>query len=95
VEHIYTARTTVPTNEWTTFYCGVEDFARSVDADSVRIAVFAESADGIYLAELIAEAPEKEGFPTWIIVVLIILAVCGGLTAFVLWFRKNYTFVRE
>ena len=95
VEHVYTANTTVPTNEWTTFYCGVEEFTKSVDADTVRVAVFAESADGIYLAELIAEAPDKAEFPTWIIVVLIILAVCGGLTAFVLWFRKNYTFVRE
>ena len=95
IEHVVTAKTKVRTNEWTEFYCDVEIFSDDIGEEIVSIAILAEDADCIYVSSLIGEAPTKSGFPTWLIVVLIVLVVGGGLTAFVIWFRKNYTFVRE
>lgn len=95
VEHIFTATTDVITNEWIEFYCDVEMFTDDIDKDTVKLAIFAEEADGLAVAELIGEAPAKSGWPTWLTVLLIIAAVAGVLAAFIVWFRKNYTFVRE
>jgi len=50
---------------------------------------------GLWLSEIVSEAPVNVEFPGWIIVVLVIAAVGVGGFFFVKWFKKNYAFVRE
>ena len=99
IEHVFVGETTVATGAWTSVYFDVQDFVKKIDSDTVTVSVTTLSqlgeTDGIWLSEMVTEAPMKGGFPMWIIVVLIVLAVVGGCVAFVMWFRKNYTFVRE
>ena len=95
MEHILLAQTKVITGEWVEFYCDVEMFSDDIKEETVKIALFAEAADEIYISELIGEAPEKSGWPTWLTVLVIVAVVAVALTVFVLWFRKNYTFVRS
>lgn len=95
IEHAFTARIDVRANEWTEFYCDVEMFTDDIEEETVQLAIFAEDADGIYISELIGEAPEKTGLPGWLIALIIVLSVGTALTVFVIWFRKNYTFVRS
>lgn len=99
IERVFVGKTSVKTNAWTNVYFDVEDFIKDIDEDTVTVSVMTHSeggdVSGLWLSELITEEPMKGGFPVWIIVVLIVAAVIGGGTVFVMWFRKNYTFVRE
>lgn len=100
-EYVFVGETAVNTNVWTDVYFDIEDFIDDIDGDTVTVAVTVcpkdggGAADGLWLSEIVTEEPMKGGFPVWLIVVLISAAVIGGCTAFVMWFRKNYTFVRE
>ena len=95
IEHVFTAYTDIRTNEWVEFYCDVEMFTDDIEEETVQLAIFVEDAEELYISELVGEAPEKTGLPGWIIALIIVLAVGGALTVFIIWFRKNYTFVRS
>lgn len=101
IEQVLTAEYDVYSNTWEDIYCNIEDFIDEVDSDTVSLSVLTRPADaddkttGMWLASIVTEAPAEKDFPVWIIVVLIVAAVIGGGVAFVLWFTKNYTFVRE
>ena len=77
------------------------DFIKNIDGETVTVAVFAGASDtvhkvsGLWLSEIVSEAPVNVEFPGWIIVVLVIAAVGVGGFFFVKWFKKNYAFVRE
>jgi hypothetical protein len=100
-EHVFVGETVIKTNEWTEVYFDIEDFIEDIDEDTVTVAVMtdadgsSESEAGLWMSEIVTEAPMKGGFPVWLIIVLVSAAVIGGGVAFVLWFRKNYTFVKE
>ena len=101
IEHVFVGETTVAANAWTDVYFDVEDFVEEIDEDTVTVAVMAhsnstEGVSGLWMSEIVTEAPMKGGFPVWLIIVLIIAAaVIAGGVIFVRWFRKNYTFVKE
>ncbi len=99
IEYVFVGETNVKTNEWTNVYFDIEEFVKDIDEDTVTVSVMTGSQNkdvsGLWLSEMVTEEPMKGGFPVWIIIVLIVAAVIGGGTAFVMWFRKNYTFVRE
>ena len=100
-EHVFVGETVIKTNEWTEVYFDIEDFIEEIDEDTVTVSVMtgskgaSDSVKGLWMSEIITEAPMKGGFPVWLIIVLISAAVIGGGVALVIWFRKNYTFVRE
>jgi hypothetical protein len=100
-EHVFLADADVPANLWTTVYFDIDDFIKNIDEDTVTVAVFAGASDtmhkvsGLWLSELVSEAPVNVEFPGWIIVILAVAAAVVGGYFFVKWFRKNYTFVRE
>lgn len=100
-EHVYVAEGEVKVGEWQELHFDVKDFLKKLDGDTITLAVTAESSaadtetTGLWISKINTSAPNKAEFPFWIIWVVIGLAVVGGLTAFVIWFRKNYTFVRE
>ena len=100
-EHVYVAEGEVKVGEWQELHFDVKDFLKKLDGDTITLAVTAESSasdtetTGLWISKIGTSAPNKAEFPFWIIWVVIGLAVVGGLTAFVIWFRKNYTFVRE
>jgi len=100
-EHVFFADTAVSANAWTAVYFDINDFIKNIDGETVTVAVFAGASDtvhkvsGLWLSEIVSEAPVNVEFPGWIIVVLVIAAVGVGGFFFVKWFKKNYAFVRE
>ena len=100
-EHVYTAESELSSGEWTELCYDVKSFIRLIDSDTLSISITASAAtadgrvEGLSVSRIVAEAPDKTEFPMWIIWVAIGLAVAGGVAAFVVWFNKNYTFVRE
>ena len=101
IEVVYTARSGVRSGEWIEMYYDIEEFIKGVNSDTVTLSITARSAsdtgsvNGLWLAQVTTEAPIKNEFPMWIIWTLVGLVLAGGLAAFIIWFNKNYTFVRE
>ena len=100
-EHVFVGETVITTNEWTEIYFDIKEFADSIDEDTVMISVMTRSNDkseattGLWVSKMVTEAPAEEGFPVWAIIVIIAVAVVGVGVVFFLWFKKNYTFVKE
>lgn len=100
-ELVYTAESEVRAGEWTENYYDIKSFLKHIDSETLTLSVTAGAAasdtevEGLWISSIGSEAPDKNEFPLWIIWVLVGVIVVGGLTAFVIWFRKNYTFVRE
>ena len=100
-EHVFVYNHRVKANSWFESYYDIEDFLKKIKDDEITLSVVVSPSDasgevsGLWISELDSEEPIKKGIPTWIIVVLICLAVGGGITAFVIWFNKNYMFVKE
>ena len=99
-EIVYTATDEIKPNEWVEMYYGIEEFLDKVDEDEIRLTVLAGSSDGntpsaLWISKIATESPDKTPFPMWVIWLLISVVIVGGLAGFVIWFRKNYTFVRE
>ena len=89
-------------NSWIDLYCDVSDFLKDIKSDEITMTVLASSSDGksradsLWLAQVMTEGPVKKGMATWLIITIIAVVVLGaGATVFIIWFRKNYTFVRE
>ncbi len=101
VESVFTAKSEIRSGEWIEMYYNIEEFIKEIDSEALTLSITTRSTsadgsvNGLWLARVTTEAPDSEEFPMWIIWALIGLVVVGGLTAFVIWFRKNYTFVRE
>ena len=101
IEHVFVGETTVAANVWTEVYFDIKDFVKEIDEDTVKVAVMthskgaADAVSGLWMSKIVTEAPIKGGFPTWLIIVLIAAVVIAGGVIFVIWFRKNYTFVKE
>ncbi len=101
VEHVYKATNEVRTGEWVEMYYDIGDFVEHVESDTISLAVTVQStgADseptGLWISKVSAEAPDHKPFPWWIVWIAVGVAAAGGITAFIIWFRKNYTFVRE
>ena len=100
-ELVYTAEGDVKAGEWTENYYDIKSFIKKIDSETLTLSVTASASaadtevEELRISRISAEAPDKAGFPFWIIWVVLGLAAVGGITAFVIWFRKNYTFVRE
>lgn len=98
-ELVCSARAT--SGSWFELYYDIEDFVKELKSDDVSIAVLAApssgdgSVDSLWISQISTESPIHTGMPVWLIVVLIVAAVGGALTGFIIWFTKNYTFVRE
>ena len=101
VESVFVARSEIRSGEWIEMYYDIEEYIKKIDSDTLTLSITTRSTsadgsvNGLWLARVTTEAPNTEEFPMWIIWTLIGLVAAGGLTAFVIWFRKNYTFVRE
>ena len=100
-ELLYVASADTQTGVWAETYFDIKSFIRQVDSETLTLAISVKN-DGasnddaaLWISRISAEEPDKTDFPFWIIWVVVGLAAAGGLTAFVIWFRKNYTFVRE
>ena len=96
----YIATNRISSNEWVEISYNIEEFLKLVDEDELRLSVTAGSVDGndpdgLWISRISTEAPDQKPFPMWIIWLLISVVIVGGLAGFVIWFRKNYTFVRE
>ena len=101
IEQVFVGEAAVASNVWTNVYFDIKDFIKNIDEDTVTVSVMtrakgtAEAVTGLWISEIVTEAPMKGGFPTWLIIVLIAAVVIAGGVVFVIWFRKNYTFVKE
>ena len=96
----YTATTKIDSNEWVDMSYNIEEFLNHVDEDEIRLTVMAGSVDGndpdgLWISRISTGSPDQKPFPMWAIWLLISVVIVGGLAGFVIWFRKNYTFVRE
>ena len=100
VECVYSSSADIGSNEWNYYYFDVSDFVKNAESETVLLSVAVESTDpsaeirGFWLSE-INMVSEKSGSLGVIFVILGIIAAAGGITAFVLWFKKNYVFVKE
>ena len=100
-ELVYVADSYVGANKWNETYVDIKSFIKDVDSETLTLSIVAKPSgnasdvQGLWISRISSEAPDKTGFPFWIIWVVLGLAAVGGMTAFVIWFRKNYTFVRE
>ena len=100
-EHVFVGETVVSTNEWTEVYFDIEDFVEKIDEDTITVSVMTKSVgsnealEGLWMSEIVTEAPMKSGFPWWIFIILGVAALGVGIFFLIKWFRKNYTFVKE
>lgn len=101
IEVVYQAEGDVKLGEWVTSYYEIEDYIRHVKSDTLSLSITVASKtdddelSGLWISKISVEEPTGFQFPFWILWVLLGVVVVGGLTVFVIWFRKNYTFVRE
>ncbi len=101
IETVFTAQSEIRSGEWIEMYYDIEEFIKEVAGETLTLSITTRSTsadgyvNGLWLARVTTEAPIEDKFPVWIIWTLVGLVVAGGITAFVIWFRKNYTFVRE
>ena len=95
-EHVYTSESQLRAGEWTELCYDVKKFIRSLDGETVTLSVTAYGAtEALSISEIRTEAPDKVEFPWWLVWTLVGIAGAVGIAVFVVWFRKNYTFVRE
>jgi len=102
VEKVLVCMGRYTSNNWVDLYCDVKDFLKDIKSDEIKLTVLASASDGngtaenLWLAQVMTEAPVNNGLPTWLLITIIVAAVLivGG-TVFVIWFKKNFTFVRE
>lgn len=100
-ELVYSSTSLVKSGEWAEMYYDIQDFIKKIDSETLTLAITGSVADansdaeGLWIYKVSAEEPSTPSFPFWIIWVLVGIVAVGGITAFVIWFRKNYTFVRE
>ena len=100
-ELVYFAKREVNTGVWSETYFDIKEFINDVDSETLTLLLTVElndstaAAQGLWVSSIAAEAPDKADFPFWIIWTALGLLAAGGLVVFVIWFRRNYTFVRE
>jgi hypothetical protein len=95
-EYVYTSETTLRSGEWSDLCFDVKKFIRNLDGDTLTLCVTAYGdAESLSISEIATEAPDKAEFPWWLVWTVVGILAFGGIVAFVIWFRKNYTFVRE
>lgn len=100
VEHIYTSEAEMTANEWNNYYFDISDFIKEVDESTVSMTITVRSDEtgaktsGLWISEINSVSDSAVSL-TWIFIVIGILAAVGGITVFVLWFKKNYVFVKE
>ena len=100
-EKVLVCNSRAESGSWFELYYDVADFIKDIKSEDITLAVLASSCESggevesLWLSEIKTESPIRTGMPVWLIVVLIVLAVGGALAGFIIWFTKNYTFVRE
>lgn len=93
---VYTSESTLRAGEWTDLCYDVKKYVRDLDSDTLTLSITAYGAtESLSISEIATEAPDKAEFPMWLIWVLVGIVALAGIIIFVVWFKKNYTFVRE
>ena len=101
IKNVFTSTNKVRSGEWIDMYYDVEEFVKTIDSNSLTLSITTRSSsvdgsvNGLWIARVATEEPIDDSFPVWIIWTLVGLVAAGGITVFVIWFNKNYTFVRE
>ena len=99
-EYVYSAKTEINANEWNYHYFDVSELLRNVDGETVSLSITVEPTDpnaeisGLWISEINTVSDKGISFG-WLFILIGVLAALGGITVFVLWFKKNFVFVKE
>lgn len=101
VEKVFMGTGRVPAGVWADSFYNITDFLKDVKSEELSIAILTTptsaggSVNGLWMSQITTAAPLSNGFPFWIIFVIIGVIAAAGIVVFIIWFRKNYTIVRD
>ncbi len=101
MEVAYEASSDVRIGEWIDMYYDISEFVDDIESEELTLSIMVKSTapdaqvKGLWISKVTTEAPEEPPFPWWIVWTLVGVIAAGAIVAFVIWFNKNYTFVRD
>ena len=101
-EHVYFAKDEIRAGEWIELYYNIEEYIEHLDCETVSLSIMAGALDadseveGLWISKVTAEEPDEKDFPIALVIWIAAgVLITAGAVVLVIWFKKNYTFVKE